>query len=235
MNESRRPSRIRLLDRKWKIKRVIAAKKSMKPDVIVAARNGRYIVAKDFRNKPWIIRSLWGPFNIMYEKFILQKLEGVNGIPAFVGLEDYGCMLISYIDGDEIKKSKDHLAPDYFTKLLRIASEIHSRGVLHLDLGHKTNVMVKEDGSPAIIDFNTALYLPCNLFFSPLLHLLAKIDELSILRLKLRFTPQDTDLKERIRIKKFMRLRKLWIFDKFSRRITNMTKKQTETSSSAQQ
>ena len=234
MYDSGRPPRIRLLGRKWKVKRVIAAKKAMKPDVIVAESYGRFVVAKDFRNKPWIIRSFWGPLNIMYEKFILQKLDGVSGIPTFIGLEDYGCMLISFIDGDEIKKAEHQLAPGYFDNLLQIASDIHARGVLHLDLGHKTNVMVKQDGSPAIIDFNTSLYLPRNIVFSPLLRLLAKIDELSILRLKIRFTPENTNFKERNRVKNFMRLRKLWIFDKLSRRITNMTKERTKTPSSSQ-
>jgi len=227
---ARKDLRISLLGREWKVKRIIRAKKAMKPDVIVAQNRNSFLVAKDFRDKIWVTRCLWGPLNIMYEKFILQKLAGVNGIPTFIGLEDYNCMLISYIDGDEIKKSSHHLAPGYFDNLLKIAADIHARGILHLDLGHKTNVMVRENGEPAIIDFNTALYFPVNSFFAPLLRLLAKIDNLSILRLKIRFTPQDTTFQERNRVKIFLRLRKLWIFDKLSRRITNMTKKSTRTS-----
>jgi predicted Ser/Thr protein kinase len=230
---ARKDLRTRLLGREWNVRRVIAAKKSMKPDIIVAESQGEFIVAKDFRDKIWVIRRLWGPLNIMYEKFILQKLIGVSGIPAFIGLEDYNCMLISYIDGDEIKKLSHRLAPGYFDNLLKIAADIHAKGILHLDLGHKTNVMVRQNGEPAIIDFNTAVYLPKNFIFSPLLRLLAKIDNLSILRLKIRFTPEDTDFRERTRVKKFLRLRKLWIFDKLSRRITNMTKDTNKTSSSS--
>jgi len=233
MNDTREIRQIRLLNREWNVRRVIAAKKVVKPDVVVAENKGEFIVAKDFRDRIWIIRCLWGPLNIMYEKFILQKLTNVSEIPAFIGLEDYNCMLISYIDGDEIKKSSHRLAPGYFDNLLKIAADIHAQGILHFDLGHKTNIMVKQNGDPAIIDFNTALYLPKNFFFSPLHRLLTKIDDLSILRLKVKFTPEDTNFHERNQVKNFLRLRKLWIFDKLSRRITNMTKDKTKTSSSS--
>ncbi|MCK5679895.1 hypothetical protein KAI46_03680, partial [bacterium] len=151
MIEDESKKQIRLLGQEWHIKRVIATKKSMKPDVVIAESDGKFIVAKDFRNKIWFTRRLWGPLNIMYEKFILQKLAGVSGIPAYIGLEDYNCLLISHIDGDEIKKSTHTLTPGYFNDLFNIAAAIHKRGVLHLDLGHKSNIMVEQGGNPAII------------------------------------------------------------------------------------
>ena len=224
MTEKRENQQIRLLGKNWSIHKIILTRKAMKPDILIAENAGEFIVAKDFRNKIWLARTLWGPINVMYEKFILQKLSGISGIPMFVGLEDYNCMLISHIDGDIIKKSYQRLAPDYFEKLLTIAEKIHNRGILHLDIGHKSNIMVKSNGDPAIIDFNTSIYLPAYPFFSPILKLLAKIDLTSILRLKLRFSPQESTFSERQQVKKFLRLRKLWIFDKISRRITRVSK-----------
>ncbi len=228
MTEKHKNQQIRLLGKNWNIQQIIATDKAMKPDILIAENAGEFIVAKDFRNKIWPARTLWGPFNIMYEKFILQKLDGISGIPQFIGLEDYNCMLISYIDGDIIKKSCRRLAPGYFAKLSTIAQAIHKRGILHLDLGHKSNVMVKSNGDPAIIDFNTSIYLPANLFFSPLLKLLARIDLISILRLKLRFSPQESTFSERQQVKKLLYLRKLWIFDKISRRITRINKSSSD-------
>jgi len=224
MTEEKEHKLIRLLGKEWNIHRLIATRKSMKPDVLIAEDNGEFIVAKDFRNKVWLARSFWGPLNIMYEKFILQKLSGITGIPEFVGLEDYNCLIISYIDGDIIKKSCQNLAPDYFDNLFDIVKKIHGRGILHLDLGHKSNVMVRENGDPAIIDFNTSIYLPLNSFFSPILRLLSKIDTTSIMRLKVKFRSHETTFSERQQVKKFLLLRKLWIFDKISRRITSVSK-----------
>jgi serine/threonine protein kinase len=227
MIEAEKRDKIQLLGKQWNIHRLIAAKKSLKPDVFIAELDGEFIVAKDFRNKIWVARRIWGPLNVMYEKFILQKLKGISGIPSFIGLEDYNCLLISHIDGDEIKKSSDNLNPDYFAGLFDIVSDIHKRGVLHLDIGHKSNIMVDQSGNPAIIDFNTSVYLPQNSFFSPLFRLLAKIDNTSILRLKLRFRSQETTFSERQQVKRFLIIRKLWIFDKLSRRITNISKKES--------
>ncbi len=215
---------VRLLGKEWNIHRIIATRKSMKPDILIAENDGEFIVAKDFRNKIWLARSFWGPLNIMYEKFILQKLKGITGIPEFIGLEDYNCLLLSYIDGDIIKKSCQNIAPGYFDRIFNIVEEIHARGVLHLDLGHKSNIMVRKNGNPAIIDFNTSIYLPLNSFFSPILRLLSKIDTTSIMRLKVKFRPQETTFSERQQVKKFLLIRKLWIFDKISRRITSVSK-----------
>lgn len=228
MIKEREREHIQLLGKEWSLNRIIATRKSMKPDILIAERGGQFIVAKDFRNKKWLARTLWGPLNIMYEKFILQKLAGLDGIPEFIGLEDYNCLLISYIDGDIIKKSSHNLAPGYFDNLFNIVKKIHARGILHLDLGHKSNIMVKQNGDPAIIDFNTSIYLPSNSFFSPLLRLLAKIDTISIMRLKVKFCPQETTLSERQQVKNFLLIRKLWIFDKISRRITSVSKEESK-------
>jgi serine/threonine protein kinase len=224
MIEEKEPKQIRLLGKNWNIQRIIATRKSMKPDVLIAENGGEFVVAKDFRNKIWLARTLWGPLNIMYEKFILRKLSGINGVPEFIGLEDYNCLLIGFIDGDIIKKSCQNLAPDYFDNLFEIVKKIHERGILHLDLGHKSNVMVRKNGDPAIIDFNTSIYLPLNSFFSPIFRLLSKIDTTSIMRLKVRFRSHETTFSERQQVKKFLLIRKLWIFDKISRRITSVNK-----------
>ena len=82
MSDAIKIRQIRFLNREWNVSRVIAAKKVMKPDVVVAESKGEFIVAKDFRDRTWIIRCLWGPLNIMYEKFILQKLANVSEIPS---------------------------------------------------------------------------------------------------------------------------------------------------------
>ncbi len=215
----------RFLGEQWKVVKRITAKKAMKPDILIVECGSRSIVAKDFRNKGWVACYLWGPLNLMYEKFILNKLEGIAQIPRIIGLEDYNCLLISRIEGDEVKNRRHLLSENFFDQLLKIADDLHSRGVLHLDLGHKSNIMVDHHGNPAIIDFNCSLYLPPNGFFRPLIRLLAMVDQYSILRLKIKFRPQDSNPSEKRRVERFLRLRKLWIFDRLLRKLTNSNKK----------
>ncbi len=197
----------------------------MKPDILIIEREQQFLAAKDFRSKGWVTRNLWGPLNLMYEKFILSKLDGIAQIPRIIGLEDYNCLLISRINGDEIKKSRHLLSENFFDQLLKIADDLHSRGVLHLDLGHKSNIMVDHHGNPAIIDFNCSLYLPPNTIFRPLIRLLSMVDQYSILRLKIKFRPQDSNPSEKRRVERFLRLRKLWIFDRLISKLTNSIQK----------
>ncbi|MEA1922318.1 MAG: hypothetical protein U9N63_06645 [Pseudomonadota bacterium] len=213
------------LGEKWDIVKKISAEKALKPDILIVENKEQFLVAKDFRGKAWMAQYLWGPLNIGYEKFLLNKLAGVAKIPQVIGLEDYNCLLISRIEGDEIKKCSHLLAQDFFDQLLKIADDLHARGVLHLDLGHKSNIMVDQNGNPAIIDFNASLYLPPNSLFRPLIRLLGKVDRYSILRLKIKFRPQDACPAEKRGVEKFLRLRKLWFFDRLLRKITNYAKK----------
>ena len=217
-------AKVHLLGKEWNIVKKITAEKALKPDILIVEESEQFLVAKDFRNKTWIARYIWGPLNICYEKFLLNKLAGVAKIPQVIALEEYNCLLISRIEGDEIKKCHHLLAIDFFDQLLKIADDLHARGVLHLDLGHKSNIMVDQDGNPAIIDFNVSLYLPPNSFFRPLIRLLSKIDRYSILRLKVKFRPQDATPAEKKGVERFLRLRKLWIFDRLLRKITNYAK-----------
>ncbi|MBN2809120.1 MAG: hypothetical protein JXR80_06470 [Deltaproteobacteria bacterium] len=220
-NDKNVTTKARFLGKQWDVVRKIKAAKALKPDILILSRKEQDLVAKDFRDKGWAARYLWGPLNLMYEKFLLNRLTGVTNIPQVIGLEDYNCLLISRIDGEEIKKHSAPISADYFDKLLQIADKLHARGVLHLDLGHKSNIMVDKNGAPAIIDFNSSLYLPPNAFFRPLIRLLAKVDKYAILRLKIRFRPQDSNPAEKKRIENFLRLRKFWIFDKLLRKLTN--------------
>jgi serine/threonine protein kinase len=217
-------TKVHFLGKEWEIVKKITAEKALKPDILIVERQEQFLVAKDFRSKAWMARYLWGPLNIMYEKFLLNKLAGVAKIPQVIGLEDYNCLLISRIEGDEIKKCSHLLVPDFFDQLLKIADDLHDRGVLHLDLGHKSNIMVDQDGNPAIIDFNASLYLPQNSLFRPLINLLGKVDRYSILRLKIKFRPQDASPAEKRGVEKFLRLRKLWVFDRLLRKMTNYAK-----------
>lgn len=212
------------LGKEWNVVKNIMAEKALKPDIFIIESDQHYLVAKDFRNKGWIARNLWGPLNLMYEKFIMSKLKEVARIPQVIGLEDYNCLLISHIDGEEVKKSSHLLADDFFEQLLLISDNLHARGVLHLDLGHKSNIMVDQNGMPAIIDFNNSLYLPPNPFFLPLIKLLGKVDRYSILRLKIKFRPQDASPSEKRGVERFLRLRKLWLFDGLLRKLTNPAK-----------
>jgi serine/threonine protein kinase len=54
---------------------------------------------------------------------------------------------------------------------------MHARGVAHLDLRHRSNVLLAADGSPVLIDFGSAVCLrPGGLAARLVLPLLARVD-----------------------------------------------------------
>ncbi len=221
----RSEERVRLLGQEWRLLRRIASRKALKPDILILANGERELVAKDFRPRGWFARSIWGPLNLKYEHFILQKLAGLNGVPEVIGFADWNCLLLSRVAEEEFKTAAGRLDDDFFARLFALVTEIHRRRVLHLDLGHKSNIMVDAAGRPKIIDFNISLRLPESRLCDPLFKLLARVDCYSVLRLKVKYRPADATPQEREAVRRFLRLRRLWIFDRLLRRLTNLNRK----------
>lgn len=100
------------------------------------------------------------------EAIILQKLDGVEGVPKVYGVTNTfpDALVMSMCDGEPLEKwwvLKD--ARTYLTVLMhtcKIISRIHEKGVIHCDL-HDNNILVKtaKNGdveSVSIIDFGQA-------------------------------------------------------------------------------
>ena len=68
---------------------------------------------------------------------------------------------------------------------------MHARGVAHLDLRHRSNVMVDEQGRPVLIDFASAVcFRPGSLLARLLLPRLASVDLGALQKWRERLVPQ---------------------------------------------
>ena len=66
--------------------------------------------------------------------------------------------MVEYRPGSFLSRSLAGQLPAGFVEQLEGAiDEMHRRGVVHLDLRHRSNVLAGEDGRPVVIDFNSAL------------------------------------------------------------------------------
>ena len=91
-----------------------------------------------------------------HEEAIYHALEGVSGVPRWVGRLSPTCYAIEYIEAVPL----DHLETiptGVFDRLRAIFDAIHARGVAYGDANKKSNVLIKADGEPALIDFQIAL------------------------------------------------------------------------------
>ena len=101
-----------------------------------------------------------------------------------------------------------------FERLDRLVEAIHSRGIVHLDLRKRDNILITSSGQPRIIDFNASLcFQPGSLLGRLLLPLLRRIDTSAVLKWKSRLAPDLLTAKEKRRHRRMSLARRLWILN----------------------
>jgi len=134
---------------------------------------GRRWVVKDFAPRAWWVRSIIGRWFVRRELAMLRRLVGIDGVPPDAFRLDAHALAFGYVDGQNYGKVPVEV-PAYFIALETLLRAIHARGVVHLDNRGSGNVLVRPDGTPALIDFQSALatgWMP-----APLRQLLEAVD-----------------------------------------------------------
>ncbi len=185
-----------------------------KPDIRLVEIDGKRAVHKDIRDKASIIRYTLGSWLIEREYRIYTRLAGCAGVPRLFGRPDRWSILVEHVEGESLKRGDPRLRdPGFFRRLYRLVEEIHARGVVHLDLRHKGNIMITGDGEPYVIDFNSSFYFGGNALGRRLMPWFKKIDSFGLLKLKQRVAPDLLTAHERTQLKRFGVMRRLWIFN----------------------
>jgi serine/threonine protein kinase len=184
-----------------------------KPDLNRVEIGGRSLMVKDVRRKNFFFRWTLGLWLIHKEWRIYSRLAGLKGIPHPVGRIDRFAFAMEFIPGRSILRGEP-LPPSFFSALEGVLREVHSRGVVHLDLRHKGNILVSEKGEPFLIDFNSSFAFKENRFLRRYLFpLLRWVDYGGLLKLKKRISPSSMTPEELAFLKRFDRLRRLWVFN----------------------
>jgi len=184
-----------------------------KPDLNKVEVEGRTLMVKDVRRKSFPLRWSLGLWLIHKEWKIYSRLVGVEGIPMPIKRIDRFAFAMEYVPGRPIERGEP-LPDTFFHDLEQILKELHSRGVVHMDLRHKGNILVSERGKPILIDFNSSFsFHEKGLFRRFLFPLLRWVDYGGLLKLKQRVSPTPMTPTELAFLKRFNILRKLWIFN----------------------
>jgi RIO-like serine/threonine protein kinase len=184
-----------------------------KPDLNRVEVEGRSLIIKDVRKKNFILRWTLGLWLIHKEWKIYSRLAGMKGIPQPVERVDRFAFAMEFIPGRSILR-EEPLPPSFFQELERMLGDIHERGVVHMDLRHKGNILVSEKGEPFLIDFNSSFAFKEKGFLRrSLFPLLRWVDYGGLLKLKKRISPSLMTPGELTFLKRFDRLRRLWIFN----------------------
>lgn len=175
---------------------------------------GGKVVWKDYSDRGGWVKYTWGRWLINHECYILKRLTGLEGVPRLIQrLDDYG-FLAEYLEGEPLNKFKPATLPwETFSRLNRLVQEIHRRGVVHLDLGQRRNILISQDAQPYFVDFASALYFRTSASgFRQLFDLLCLIDHGALLKFKHRLFPHLVTDREKRMLKWFFFSRHFWIF-----------------------
>lgn len=187
-----------------------------KPDIKCVAFAGDRAVLKDFSDKSWPVRLL-GRRQVVREIRALRRLHGIPGIPRCYGEAGRVGILMEPMDGERITRwcgrNREQAGP-MFRKLADLVARIHARGVAHIDLRKRDNILVTEDGCPGIIDFNASFcFDPAGVGARILFPVLRRIDDSALLKWKALLAPELLTEREAVRHRLMSRLRRLWIFN----------------------
>jgi RIO-like serine/threonine protein kinase len=184
-----------------------------KPDLNRVKVGERILMVKDVHPRSFFFRWTLGLWLIHKEWKIYSLLAGIQGIPKAVERIDRFAFAMEFVPGRPIGRG-EALPPSFFSDLERVIREIHSRGVVHMDLRHKGNILLSENGEPYLIDFNSSFSFKDKGFLRHFLFpILRWVDYGGMLKLKERAVPSLMSPEELSFLKRFNLLRKLWIFN----------------------
>ncbi len=196
---------------------LIRAGGRFKADIKKVCLGAAQAILKDFAGKSWPVR-LFGRAQVAREMRALARLRDVPGVPACYGRWGRYGVLIERVDGDRITRWCA-LHPEgrsaMFQGLDRLVEQIHARGVVHLDLRKRDNILIGADGLPSIIDFNASCCFDSDagpaarLVFS----ILRRIDASAVGKWKLKLAPALLRPVEALGHRCVTLLRFLWIFN----------------------
>jgi len=130
------------------------------PDVVLVDVGGRLVVVKDFAPRAAWVRATIGRWITRREMRAYQILAGHPAVPKFLGRIDALAFAVEYRPGRHMSRRLGaELAPGFIDRLADAVRAMHARGVVHLDLRHRSNVLVDAHEQPVLIDFASALML----------------------------------------------------------------------------
>lgn len=116
------------------------------------------VVVKDFARRGWLARRILGPWLLTREELAYRRLEGMRAVPRLLGRLDAEALVFAYRPGSLLSRSlRGRLPEGFLDELSQAVAEMHRRGVVHLDLRHRSNILADDEGHPILLDFASSL------------------------------------------------------------------------------
>jgi len=93
-----------------------------------------------------------------HEIRVYEVLQGVEGVPAFLGRVGPTGFAHAFIPGEDLH-GKLPLTPLFFEQLQKLFDDLHTRHVAYVDSNKRENILYGADGRPWLIDFQISYWL----------------------------------------------------------------------------
>ncbi|MFO0689307.1 MAG: hypothetical protein U0900_11425 [Myxococcota bacterium] len=128
------------------------------PDVLLVDGDAGPVVVKDFAPRGRFVRRWLGPRLLAREVRAYRRLADLGAVPRLLGWLDDAAIVLEYRPGELLSRSlAGRLQPGFVDRLEAVIVEMHRRGIVHLDLRHRSNVLADGRGEPVVLDFASAI------------------------------------------------------------------------------
>jgi hypothetical protein len=164
-----------------------------------------------------VVPMAWlGRYLAARERWFMDRLAGIEGIPVSLGEIRVGnavlanAMAHEWIEGHALAE-KEPVDDRFFPQLSAILAAAHRRGVAHVDLHKRENILVDEQGRPHLIDYQISFGLPTGrvaaFVLGGVLRLLQRCDDYHLLKHRVKHRPDQVGLS----LADMQRMRPWWI------------------------
>ncbi len=178
--------------------RFLRPRSRTRPDLRLIEWQGLRAVAKDWANA-WPLVQPHARRCIDREWRALEALSGLPGIPRPLARLPHA-IVVSFVEGSPLHHGRlqREQRSAFFDALAACVDRIHARGVVHLDLRQRRNILCGPDGQPNVLDFETALVCdPARATGRIALRWGRRVDRLAILKHKVRYAAKLLTPRER--------------------------------------
>ncbi|MDP6963413.1 MAG: hypothetical protein QGF46_04525 [Planctomycetota bacterium] len=194
----------------------ISRNSKLKPEVWRSndTASGEVRIVKDCANLPWFTRGL--ARMLMWREFrLMERLNGLDGVPQLTDRIDSNAFGMSFLAGEVLSEDNFRLAPRRIADaLIELTSKLHQRGVYHLDLRQRQNIILGEGLSVQVIDFG-ASWAPNRLAATFFRSMLRDVDKSAALKYLARFAPQKLTVDEAKFLLQKLKWRRIWFFSPY--------------------
>jgi RIO-like serine/threonine protein kinase len=173
--------------------------------ILLVEQDGHRFIRRDLHAGPWWLRGIARAL-ARREARALRHLEGLAATPQLLASNPQQ-LDRSYMPGQAMYQRPPRGDLAYFRAARALLQQVHRRGVAHNDLAKEANWLVREDGSPAVIDFQLAVIGNPR---SRWMRLLAREDLRHLLKHKRMYCGQSLTPVERRVLARHSWVRNLW-------------------------